>query len=173
MAARGGLSEPFVLTLEIDGEAFAAFDRLRRTHYPPDRNHVPAHITVFHQLPAERGRDIKAILKAESARQRPIDIAVGAPKSIGNGVAFFLDSPQLSALRDRLAREWRPWMTEQDAGRFRPHVTVQNKVAPPDADRLVRKLRAEPAPRTIRGVGLHLWRYMGGPWESVQLFRFG
>ena len=173
MAARDGLNGPFVLTLEMDGEAFAEFDRLRRTHYPPERNHVPAHITLFHHLPAERRRDIKMLLGAETARQRPIDVAVGEPKAIGGGVAYFLESARLAALRDRLAREWRPWLVEQDAGRFRPHVTIQNKVPPVEAERLARRLRAERPPRTIRGVGLHLWRYRGGPWESVQLFRFG
>lgn len=165
-------ADPFVLTLEMDGESFARFEALRRRHYPPERNQVPAHLTLFHQLPGERGREIKALLKAAAAGQARFALRAAAVKSLGTGVAYFLESPQLAALRGRLAEEWWPWLEAQDRGPFRPHVTVQNKVAAKDADRLQRTLAAGFRAFDVGALGLHLWRYRGGPWDSVALFRF-
>ncbi|MGQ7792268.1 2'-5' RNA ligase family protein [Faunimonas sp. B44] len=175
MVAGPGLNgtRPFVLTLEMDGESFARLDALRRRHYPPDRNQVPAHVTLFHQLPGDRAREIKGLLQACARGQRPFELRAVSVKSIGTGVAYFLESPQLSALRNGLAAEWSHWLVDQDRMGFRPHVTIQNKVTPKEAERLQRELAAGFRAFSVRGVGLHLWRYQGGPWESVQLFRFG
>jgi 2'-5' RNA ligase len=65
-----------------------------------------------------------------------------------------------------------PLAHPQDSQRFQPHVTIQNKVAPDEARALHRRLSAEFQPFTIRGEGLILWRYLGGPWERIRLFRF-
>jgi 2'-5' RNA ligase len=174
MATGSGVGqEPasLVLTLEMDGESFAALDDLRRRYYAPERNLVPAHVTLFHRLPAERSREIKALLNKVASSQRPIDIAAAEPKVLERGVAIFLHSPQLNALRDELSREWSPWLDAQDQAGFRPHVTIQTTDSEAEARRTVQALRAIRLPR-IRGVGLHLWRYRGGRWENEQLFRF-
>ena len=163
---------PFVLTAELDGESFSRLNELRRRYYPPERNRVPAHVTLFHQLPGDRGREVKALLRQVSSGQPGFDIAVTEVKSIGNGVALFLRSPQLSALRDALAAEWRPWLTNQDQAEFRPHVTIQNKVGEAEARQTQREVAATLHLPRMRGVGLHLWRYRNGPWEDVQVFRF-
>ena len=155
----------------MDGESFAALDALRRRHYAPERNLVPAHITLFYRLPAGRTREIKALLNEVASSQRPIDIPASEPKILERGVAIFLHSPQLNALRDELAREWSPWLDEPDETGFRPHVTIQTTDSEAEARKTMQVLRATRLPR-IRGLGLHLWRYRGGPWESEQLFRF-
>ena len=163
---------PFVLTAELDGESFACLNELRRRFYAPERNRVPAHLTLFHQLPAEHGREVKALLRQVSSGKPVLEMDVGEVKFIGTGVAVFLRSPQLSALREGLAREWWPWLTNQDRAGFRPHVTIQNKVGPAEARETQRAVAATLRLTRLRGVGLHLWRYRGGPWEDVQLFRF-
>jgi hypothetical protein len=155
----GGEPAALVLTLEMDGESFAAFDTLRRRYYAPERNMVPAHVTLFYRL-----------TKTVSAH-KPIDIAAGEPKALERGVAIFLHSPQLNALRDELGREWSPWLDEQDQAGFRPHVTIQTTDSEAEARKTMQAIRAVRLPK-IRGVGLHLWRYRGGPWEHEQLFRF-
>ena len=88
------------------------------------------------------------------------------------GVAIFLHSPQLGALREELAREWWPWLGEQDKAGFRPHVTIQTTLDEAEARRTRQAIAATFRPPRIRGVGLHLWRYRDGPWESERLFRF-
>lgn len=93
-------------------------------------------------------------------------------KAIGRGVAYFFDAPALLALRENLADEWEPWLTDQDRAPYRPHVTVQNKVAPKLANALARQLAGEFQPFRSTGTGLTLWRYLGGPWQLEREFHF-
>ncbi|HEX9903512.1 MAG TPA: 2'-5' RNA ligase family protein [Propylenella sp.] len=166
------VAAPLVLTVEMDGDAFAFFDDLRRRHYPAERNMIPAHVTLFHRLPGGRAREIKALLAKVAAGQKTVHVAVGDVKALERGVAIFLHSPQLHALRDALATEWWPWLTDQDKAGFRPHVTIQSNVGAARARATMQALSEGFRPRQIRAVGLHLWRYRGGAWESEQLFRF-
>ena len=66
-----------------------------------------------------------------------------------------------------LARRWLPWLTGQDRQRWRPHVTVQNKVEPEVARRLHADLSAAFTPYDAVAGGWRLFRYRGGPWEHV------
>jgi 2'-5' RNA ligase len=156
----------------LDDRSFAFFDDLRRRHFPPGRNHVPAHLTLFQQLPGGRGREIKALLASLAARRKPLSASVREVKAIGKGVAYFFDAPALMALRDGLADEWEPWLTDQDRAPYWPHVTVQNKVAPKVANTLARDLAGNFQPFQVTGTGLVLWRYLGGPWQLERDFRF-
>lgn len=167
-----GREAPLILTLGMDAASFGLFDALRRAHFPPERNFIPAHLTLFHHLPGERGDDVAAALAAACAEEAPIDLAATGLRPLGRGVAFDLEAPRLLALRRRLAELWAPWLTAQDRAGFRPHVTVQNKVTPPEARALLERLRAGFAPFPVRGDGLLLWRYLGGPWEPAGEFPF-
>ena len=163
---------PFVLTLELDGESFSRFNELRRTHYAPERNLVPAHVTLFHRLPGDHSREIKALLVDIAAKRKRFAISAGEVKMLERGVAVFLYAPQLQALREELAAEWRPFLTDEDCHGFRPHVTIANNIFPGEAQRIRQGIAASSLPRRIEAVGLHLWRYRDGPWEHEQLFRF-
>lgn len=44
---------PLILTLVLDAQLFKALNALRVRHFPPERNVVPAHVTLFHALPSE------------------------------------------------------------------------------------------------------------------------
>ncbi|TGD94233.1 2'-5' RNA ligase family protein [Methylobacterium nonmethylotrophicum] len=164
---------PLILTLELDEAAFAEFDGQRRRHFPERLNRIPAHVTLFHHLPGEEERGIAETLAAEVRTESVMPVAVTGLRFIGRGVAYALDSARLSALRGRLAAAFGPWLTPQDRQGFRPHVTVQNKVAPEEARALHRDLEAAFVPREIRGTGLLIWRYLGGPWEARGRFPFG
>jgi 2'-5' RNA ligase len=174
MATGNGLAAtpPFVLTLEMDGGSFARLDALRKQYFPPERNIVPAHITLFHQLPGDRAREIKAMLRDAVAGRPVLDVEVTEVKFLGQGVGLSLRSPQLLSLRENLAAEWWPWLVAQDRAGYRPHVTLQNKVSAAEARKTQQSVAASFRPFTIRGMGLHLWRYLGGPWEDAGLFRF-
>ncbi len=163
---------PFVLTLKLDESAFAFFDELRRRHFPPGRNVVPAHLTLFQQLPGGHGREITALLSSLYAPKKPLALTVREVKAIGKGVAYFFDAPALMALRDNLADEWGPWLSDQDRAPYWPHVTVQNKVAPKVAQALARQLADDFQPFQATGTGLILWRYLDGPWRLERDFRF-
>jgi 2'-5' RNA ligase len=160
-----------VVTLLLDEEAQQRFDRLRAEHFPPDRNHIAAHVTLFHALPGEHVAEVRDELAAAAAREA-FDVAVTGLRFLGRGVAYSLTSPALADLRAGLASAWQPWLTPQDRQRHDPHVTVQNKVDPAVARALHQRLLTDFAPFPAHARGLGLWRYLGGPWEPVMELGF-
>src|SRR6478736_2886397 len=51
------MDRTFILTAELDPASFDWLDGLRRVHFPPARNLLPAHLTLFHRLsPAQTDR---------------------------------------------------------------------------------------------------------------------
>jgi len=163
---------PLILTLGLDAASFARLDTLRRAHFPPERNHLPAHLTLFHALPGARMAEIVAQLATASAGLPPPALHFDGLRSLGRGVAFSVESPGLAGLRERLAAAWQEALTPQDRKPFRPHVTVQNKVAPEAAQSLLETLRQDFTPWDGYGEALLLWHYRGGPWEAAAQFPF-
>lgn len=166
------MAEPLILTLGFHTGDQARFERLRRLHFPPERNLIPAHATLFHQLPGDGLAAVRAELVALCASQPPFDVAVTCLRFLGRGVAFELQSTELHALRRGLASQWQHWLTPQDQQGWRPHVTIQNKATPEAARALRDAMQAGFAPFTVRGDGLLLWRYLGGPWQAEGRYKF-
>jgi hypothetical protein len=117
-------------------------------------------------LPASEEATILADLAA-AARRPPLALRASGLLLMGRGVAFRLESPELGTLRGALAAVWSPWLQAQDRQAFRPHVTIQNKVAPATARALHAELGGGFAPFAIEGCGFLLWRYVSGPWRHV------
>jgi 2'-5' RNA ligase len=172
--ARGGRDGvlALVVTLLLEEAAQERFDRLRAEHFPRERNHLRAHVTLFHALPGEHGDAVAADLAAAAARP-PFAVEVTGLRLLGRGVAYTLASPELDRLRGGLAAAWDPWLTPQDRQRHAPHVTVQNKVDPAVARALHARLSAAFEPGRVGARGLGLWRYLGGPWAPVGEYPFG
>ncbi|GAA2890142.1 2'-5' RNA ligase family protein [Pseudonocardia halophobica] len=162
--------DPLVVTAVLDEPAQSRLNTLRRRHFPPERNHLDAHVTLFHALPGEHETPVAAAL-TDAVRREPPEAVVCDPRLLGRGVAFRVDAPGLLALRADLARAFGPWLTRQDRGKRELHVTVQNKVQPEQARDLHAALSGDPPERTAV-VALGLWRYRGGPWEPVATFPF-
>jgi hypothetical protein len=160
-----------ILTAEIGSADFAWLDRLRRIHYPPERNRVQAHLTVFHALPPSAEAELRSRL-VEIARRIPPAARIDGLMELGGGVAFRIVSPELDRLRAELAIGLHGLLSAQDGGGWRPHVTIQNKVAPRLARELLAVLQKDFRPRSlaIRGLGLH--RYLGGAWERLGIYPF-
>jgi len=163
---------PLILTLALDERSFAFFDEQRRRYFPPARNFIPAHLTLFHHLPGDRVETIRDRLSGYCSVQPRFRLDVTNLRSLGRGVAYALQSPELATLRGALAQEWAEWLTPQDRQKHQPHVTVQNNVEPTSARTLLMELSKGFAPFTATGTGLDLWWYRGGPWELVQHYRF-
>ena len=160
------VTAPLVLTLRLDVDTQGRFDALRREHFPPDRNHLDAHVTLFHAVP---GRFLSRVLADadDLAPPSPLPLLVTGVRFLGRGVAYDLDCPGAAHLRAELARRWVDLLTPQDRQRWRPHVTVQNKVSPETARELSATLARAFAPTPATATGLAVWRYLGGPWEAV------
>lgn len=165
--------DPLVLTLRMDAASQERFDGLRRAHFPPERNYLSAHLTLFHHLPGDRRDRVVETVEETCRAREPMILRASGLIFLGRGVAYRLESPELEALRRRLAAEWEPWLTAQDRQKLRPHVTVQNKVAPVRARALLDELQAGFSRFEVVGEGLALWRYVGGPWEPVGVYQFG
>lgn len=126
-----------ILSLMVDPESQQRFDALRTAHFPADRLVVGAHVTLFHALPEELCvlDDVRRACTAPS-----FDVEVTGLRSLGRGVALVLTSAAALALRGQLASSWTGSLTPQDAQPWSPHVTVQNKVDPTVARRLLAEL---------------------------------
>ena len=163
---------PLIVSLQFDPATFAVVDALRRQHFPPDRNHLAAHITLFHHLPGDRHAEITGQLTATCAATAPLPLTLPSVRFLGRGVAINIGCDGLLRVRAELARVWRPWLTPQDQQGFRPHVTIQNKVDAATAKALYERLRATWTPLAGHGTGLSLWWYHGGPWGAAGTFQF-
>jgi hypothetical protein len=162
---------PLIVTAEIAQRDFSWLEGLRRAHYPPDRNRVPAHLTMFHALPPSSEAEVRARL-ARSVRRPPPTATIAGLMDLGGGVAFRIVSPDLDDFRDQLAGDLHGLLGAQDGAGWRPHVTIQNKVAPKVARALKQSLERDfrERPLAIHGLGLH--RYVGGPWEKLAAYPF-
>jgi 2'-5' RNA ligase len=164
--------QALIVTLLLDGGSFTHFDTLRRAHFPPERNLIPAHVTLFHALPSAEERAISAALTARTAGSAPFALRFPGLRFIGRGCIAVVESPELVQLRATLAAQWQPWLSRQDQQGYRPHITLQNKVASEVARTTFNALNSTWQPFSGSGEGLLLWRYLGGPWELLQSFPF-
>ena len=157
---------PIIVTAEMGAADQRWADALRTAHFPPDRNVLAAHITLFHHLPpsvlAELCERLRALVAGSPPEARLTDVMM-----LGCGVAYRVESPALRALRSELAEAFHGLLTPQDSQTPRLHITVQNKVDPAAARALHAALAADFVPRPLAIAGLAAWHYRGGPWEQA------
>lgn len=163
---------PLILTLQFDERSIAFFDAQRRRYFPPERNFIPAHLTLFHALPGEQLEKVQQDIEIRASDQKPFSLDVTGLRPLGRGVAYALASEELTAIRRHFALVWNDWLKPQDRQNHNPHVTVQNKVHPSTARALLEELSADFTPFQVEAVGLDLWWYRGGPWERAGSFDF-
>ncbi len=155
---------PIIVTAQMGAADQAWADRLRTAHFPPERNQLAAHITLFHHLPSSLLPELKDRMR-NFVQGPPPGARLADLMSLGNGVAFRIESPALIALRDALVEAFHGLLTPQDRQTPRLHITVQNKVDAKTARALLDELSADFAPRPLIIAGLAAWHYRGGPWE--------
>ena len=160
-----------VVTADFAPDDFAWLEGLRRRHYPMERNQVPVHLTMFHALPPSALDEAKRQLSL--AAQLPVPRAeIAGLIDLGGGVAFRVVSDELDGIRSEIADHFHGMLTAQDSGGWRPHITIQNKVAPRVARALIAELERGFRPRPLAIGALSLHRYLGGPWETMVRYPF-
>jgi hypothetical protein len=160
-----------IVTAEMAQRDFSWIEGLRRAHYPADRNRVPAHLTVFHSLPPSVETELRGRLSRLVRGPAP-SASIEGLIDLGGGVAFRIVSPDLDHIRDGLAGGLHGLLGAQDSRGWRPHVTIQNKVAPKVARALKQSLERGFEPRPLAIGGLGLYRYLDGPWERIAIYPF-
>jgi 2'-5' RNA ligase superfamily protein len=134
-----------IATAELDPVSFAWLDELRRRHFPADHNFLSAHLTMFHQV------SLSDAEKVAQLRLPPTPLAARftGVRFLGRGVAINVASAPLTLLRETMRRQLTR-VSAQDSQSWRPHVTVQNKVAPSVARRLYEEISDDFMRATVR-----------------------
>lgn len=154
----------------MDRESQAWFEAMRQEHFPPALNRIPAHLSLFHQLPGDAATG--HVLRTAAQAQKAFSMRLDGVRSMGRGVTYTLSSPELGGLHRKLAAQFSPYLTPQDRQPLHPHVVVQNKVEPAEAKLLLAQLQAGFRSREVGAMGLLWWEYLGGPWRKLEEFAF-
>ena len=166
------LPAPLIVTALLPESLQSRADQLRQAHFPPERNFLKAHVTLFHALPPSCEAELRAALAGLAREHAPVPAFLTGVMKLGRGTALGIESEAMLALWERLADHFHGLLTPQDEHRPRLHVTIQNKVSLEAAKALQAELlpRIQPREFAFRGFGLHAYR--GGPWELVREFAF-
>lgn len=165
------VAAPLIVTALFGAGDDGWIQAMRRAHYPPELNRVPAHLTLFRHLPPGIEAELSARLAVATATPPPAAEITGII-DLGEGTALRVESAGLIALREELAGAFHGLLMPQDQVPWRPHITVQNKVAPREARRLQQALRATLERRPLAIRALASWRYRDGTWEKLKMHPF-
>ncbi len=166
------MSNPFIVTAALPPEIQGWAEGLRRAHYPPKRNHLHAHVTLFHSFAPSLLEELKSFLPRIVAEFAPPQGRVSGIMDLGKGTAIALEAPELLTLREQIADHFHGSLTAQDLYDPRPHITIQNKVTKEGARALQASLAPEIEPRAFTFPALELHLYRGGPWDQVKRCAF-
>jgi hypothetical protein len=168
--------QPFILTAALPPDLQGWAEGLRRAHYPPEKNRLHAHVTLFHAFAPSLMDELQRYLPRVVAEFAAPHGAVKGVMDLGKGTAIALDAPQLLALRAMIAEHFHGSLTAQDLHEPRPHITIQNKVTKEAARALQAGLAPVLAPWVAKGrfafPALELHLYRGGPWEKLRRYPF-
>ncbi|WWD16010.1 hypothetical protein CI109_100435 [Kwoniella shandongensis] len=186
---------PLILTLRLDSASHQLLTSLRSKYFPPHRNFLTAHVTLFHAIPSHRYPELDSYLNnlVEKHREKGgWDVFLGEPEPMGNrGVYLRLrerPSNTTENLRSQLLhdlkkgiKEEKDKLTNQDLQTMkRPHVTVLNKARDEEeVEKCLKEVKevfekmGEKGQHVGRATGFELWEYLGGPWKHVKAYSFG
>lgn len=165
------MQTPLILTVQLDEKSQLFFNQKRKQYFPPERNFLDAHLTLFHHLPDDEEIIINSI-ERHSAKQKSFVLQITEVKSIGKGVAYKIESNELISLHKKLQKEWAEYLTTQDRQGLWPHITIQNKVTAEEAKETLEKEKNNFSPFAAQAEGFTLWRYLNGPWQWYHSFPF-
>jgi hypothetical protein len=166
------MTEPFILTAALPPDIQAWADRLRKAHFPPERNHLHAHVTLFHAFAPSLLAELKTVLQQITGEFAAPTGEITGLMDLGKGTALALASPQLLLLRAMITDHFHGSLTSQDLHQPRLHITIQNKVTKLEARALQAQLGPQIIPRTLSFPALELHLYQGGPWAPVKRSAF-
>ena len=171
MVAGTAHTQPLIVTLWMDNNAQQYFNRLREQYFPPERNYLQAHLTLFHALPYNE--ETFSIIEELTNLQTKYKACAERVVSIGNGTAIKIISKELSDFHVRLQKRFGVELTLQDRQKIWPHVTIQNKVDANVARSVFESVNTTFASFEFDALGVEVHRYCGGPWEALKKIKFG
>jgi hypothetical protein len=166
------MPRPFIVTAVLPSDIQGWAEGLRRAHFPPERNHLHAHVTLFHAFAPSLLEELRSFLPEIAREFAPPGARITGLMDLGKGTAIALESEQLLALRALIAEHFHGSLTDQDLHEPRPHITIQNKVTKEEARALQARLAPTIEPRGFAFPALDLHRYEGGPWSHIKRMPF-
>ena len=163
---------PYIVTAQLPPDLLAWADGLRRTHFPPERNKLAAHVTLFHAFAPALFEELKRVLSGIAREWTAPPARIDGLMDLGHGTALAIRSPGMLAIRTAIAEHFHGALTAQDRHPPRLHITIQNKVSRMQAISLQSKLAGSLPPRDFLFRGLEMQIYRGGPWEFVRAWTF-
>lgn len=162
---------PFIVTAELPADIFSWANGLRAENYPPERNWLKAHVTLFHSFAPSLRDELPRFLARMAGEYAAPPAEVSGLIDLGGGTALAIRSPGMLTIRERIAEHFWHMLTSQDQGGKKLHITVQNKVPRQTAMALQAELGARLKPRTFAFTGLGLHLYRNPHWEAVGVWR--
>ena len=165
-----------MLTLRTDRDFHQRINALRKQYFPPQRNRIGAHITLFHALPSSHLQAIASDLQSTACSNMPFTIQTQEPLRLSHGVALNATHKQADEIFNTLKQKWGPaganFLSKQDH-RFKAHYTIQNKAERDVAQSTWEKVREGFKRDEGRAIGLTLYKYLrGGYWKFQRHFDF-
>ncbi len=159
---------PFIVTAELPADILSWADGLRRAHFPPERNWLKAHVTLFHAFAPSLRAELLGVLGRFASEFAPPSARIEGLMDLGGGTALAIRSPGMLAIRAAIADHFHGALTAQDQHAPRLHITIQNKVPRAAAQALQAELGPQLAVRdfVFPGLGLHLYRRPH--WEELR-----
>ena len=165
-------SAPLILTADLPPDLHHWATALRTEHFPPERNYLEAHVTLFHALPSPYEAQIDRLLIRMARHQPHTPARIAGLLDLGGGTAIRVRSEEMLALRGMIQDRMLELLTQQDRQGKRLHITIQNKVSSSDAKALQARLNDKIEPRNFWFPSMTLHRYLDGPWERVKTYAF-
>ena len=169
--ARAVKRPPLLVIAELPPDVLAWADAMRRAYFPPERNRLRAHVTLFHAFPPSVEAELRETLADLAAAQPPQARITGLMK-LGGGTALAVDCPDLVDLHGHIAQRMHGLLTRQDAQPLKLHITIQNKVSSEEARALQAKLAPALELREFRFPAFGLYAYEEGLWRPIRSFSF-
>lgn len=164
--------KPLLVTAEMPKDILAWADGLRRAYFPPERNRLRAHVTLFHALPPSSEGEVRRTLAELSKEAEPPPARIDSLMNLGRGTALAVHCPDVVALHSEMQDRFHGLMTPQDSQKLRLHITIQNKVTGDEAKALQAQLGPSLEPVEFRFHGLGLYAYEDGLWRFMHEYPF-
>lgn len=166
------MANPFILTAALPADIQAWTNALRREHFPPERNYLHAHVTLFHSFAPSLFEELRGFLPQIAREFAPPQATITGLMDLGKGTAIAIQSEPLLALRAKVAEHFHGSLTAQDLYEPRPHITIQNKVTKSEARALQASLAPTIETRQFTFPALELHLYQDGPWKHIKTCAF-
>lgn len=166
------MANPFIVTAALPPYIQGWANGLRLEHYPPERNHLHAHVTMFHSFAPSLFDELKDFLPQVAREFAAPEGQITGVMDLGKGTAIALQSEPLLTLRGLIAEHFHGSLTAQDLYESRPHITIQNKVTKSEARALQADLAPTIEPQRFAFPAIELHLYKQGPWERIKTCAF-